>query len=321
MSKYFIVETKEKISEDDYFKLRTLYAPVIGKSAIFIYETLMDFYKIKAKNKLYSNMTDLVSLLLMSQPQIFEELKKLEAVGLLRTFIDSSENTSIFSLLRPLDVIRFRKNSFLFNQFKKRVGTDFFEKITNTLEEPQVVKDELMEVTAKFQDVFDIDMMLQENKEHVIENTLEIPLGIQMTREKAFATLTPAQYINYLTKEKVTSTQLNALNTVSAFGFDNKATNTLIDYSHERNDGKIISNYILKIARDLFKRGITIDYQIKKELQSIKRKPKTIDLFSLTKKDINTNDYNISEGANSLKGNSSNQNNEYEEWGMEDVEW
>lgn len=316
MLKYFIVETKDRITNEDHFKLRTLYSPVIGKDAIFIYETLIDFYTIKQKNNLYSNTSDLVAILLMTLPNILEELKKLEAVGLVRTFIDSSENTSVYSLIRPLDIIRFRKNAFLFNQFIKKVGIEFFEKIAKSLEEPQIIKDELLEVTAKFQDVYSIDMMIEEKHDNFSNNTIEIPLGLQVSKDDAHSKLTPAQYILFLTKVKVTSNQLNTINAIQAFGFDAKAINVLIDYSFDKNDGKIVANYIHKIARDLYKRGITIDTQIKKEFQSLKNKHKTIDMFSLKKADIIRDDKNISE---SKKEN--NQETNYEELGIEDLEW
>lgn len=108
--------------------LLNLYLPIIGYKAVFIYEYLINVYKIdKLSSIKRDNLDDLLNTLGINIDEFAEVCSLLEATNLLQTYIN--KNTSdkyklIFVLEKPLDYDSFMNNDNLRNLLDQNITSD-----------------------------------------------------------------------------------------------------------------------------------------------------------------------------------------------------
>lgn len=108
--------------------LLNLYLPIIGYKAVFIYEYLINVYKIdKLSSIKRDNLDDLLNTLGINIDEFVEVCSLLEATNLLQTYIN--KNTSdkyklIFVLEKPLDYDSFMNNDNLRNLLDQNITSD-----------------------------------------------------------------------------------------------------------------------------------------------------------------------------------------------------
>ncbi|AKX33830.1 chromosome replication initiation and membrane attachment protein [Spiroplasma litorale] len=120
----YIVSLNDIIDRPSSKILTYLYQPIVGIQAITIYKTLLEEGLIAKELKNYNfNMLRIFNLTSLSEEQYFENIKKLEAVGLLKTLINYKKEFYMFNLYSPLEPINFFDseafNSCLFNKIGK----------------------------------------------------------------------------------------------------------------------------------------------------------------------------------------------------------
>lgn len=260
---YFITEKKQEILHDDFVSLRSLYTPVIGKEAVFLYTLLNDYHFINKRSMDYIPFADLAKTMGMTETALLVERKKLEAVGLIRTFEKADNEHFIIRLNKPLSPVMFRKNSLLYKEAVKKVGDLIIERVEFAIKEREYKKDEFKEVTTKFQDIFSLQPKIDQS------NTLEMALPANQTKEDAINGLTFAQFIFFITGKKISPSQLSVISAIQNLGLSDKSINIIVDYSFNKN-GRVVSNHIKAIAEDLIQKGITSSATIFKELNFIK---------------------------------------------------
>lgn len=265
---YFITEKKQEIMLQDLISLRSLYTPVIGKEAVFLYTLLNDYHFINRSSMEYIPFVDLATTMQTTESALLLERKKLEAVGLIRTYEKADNKHLIIKINKPLSPSMFRKNSLLYKEAVKKVGDLIIERVEFAIKENEFSKDEFKEVTTKFQDIFSL------NIKEDITNTLEMALPSNQTKEEAIAGLTFAQFVFFLTGQKISPSQLSVISAIQNLGLSNKSINLIIDYSFNKNN-RIVANHIKAIAEDLVQKGITSSSKIYKELNFIKKSIQT----------------------------------------------
>ncbi|NQZ65708.1 MAG: DnaD domain protein [Mycoplasmatales bacterium] len=256
----FITESKKRLSHEDYITLRNLYTPIIGINSVTLYSILNDYNYINKDNPSYNEFDDIVKTLGISLDDLFIAKNKLEAVGLLRTFERERDKSFLFLLNAPLIPDDFKKNTMLKDKCLSKIGEIIFNRICFAFKEQKIVKNGFDEVTKKYQDIFDIIKI--EN-----DNTLEMPIVKFQNKNDAIKGLTSTQFVKYLTGNTVTPSQLKLIQRIRNNGLTSCSINEIISYTYDSN-GKFVSNHVEKIASDMISKGITLSTDIEIELKA-----------------------------------------------------
>lgn len=274
----FTTEIKHNPNQNNDIALRTLYMPIIGVIPATLYSLLKDFHAMNKESRTYDPISSLIDALQISISELEVALRKLEAVGLLRTFLRTDETKCIFMINEPLNPESFRKNSFLYKQAIEKIGEIAFEKVEFATKQVSLSKDDFAEVTAKYQDIFTFETQKEVSK---TSSTQEIPLIKFESVEEAINGLNCFQFMRFLTNELVSPTQQATLQRIMQLGFANPSINLIINYVFNVN-GKIVSAHIETIANDLASKKVKGFEEVKIELNSAqKSKQSSISTFEL----------------------------------------
>ncbi len=158
---------------DDYGRdiLIKLYQPIVGADAINLYFTLwseLDYMRVMSEEESH------YSLMSKTKKDIYEIVnsrKLLEAVGLLKTFInDEKEKVYIYKLYAPLDPNEFINHPVLSVLLYSNLGKKSYNKIVDYFKIPKIDLSKCSDITSSFDDVFEVipninyDIMIQDLK-------------------------------------------------------------------------------------------------------------------------------------------------------------
>lgn len=136
--------------------LTHLYQPLIGNESISLYQTLLSQYDLQEEVGGVNTHHLLMSYLNLPLNHIYEARKRLEAIGLLRTFVDQSEDQTVYTyvLLRPFTPSEFFADEMLSLLLYHHLGQQKYERLQRTFSggSPSSRKGE--EVTSSFEHVF-----------------------------------------------------------------------------------------------------------------------------------------------------------------------
>ena len=133
----------------DLASLTDFYLPLVGSDAFSVYLCLS---RIATTTFVHSDLVGFVDLTL---GQIENAIRKLEAVGLVRTFFQNEGNTRLFvyCLYAPLHANEFAKDIMLAGTLKGKIGIEGFDKLF-ARHAGQTALDDMEEVSASFPEVF-----------------------------------------------------------------------------------------------------------------------------------------------------------------------
>lgn len=266
---YFFIENFEKITSNELKFVRSFYLPIIGCFSTTLYEYLSDLDQKDSAYKPGINMEELSKLLSMNIEDVFLAKKHLEAVGLIRSFVKNDNKNGLITLLNPLSLEKFIKNNILKNNLIKKIGDIAFEKLVMNNKVKPVSKNDYIEVSAKYFDMF--DFVFEKEEEY---QTSDLKLPSFNNRNDAANSLTPNQYIQFLDNGNITSGENEYINYARNIGLCDKSINKILDYSYDKN-GRIVVNFVKKITNDLYERNITTFKEIEKSLnESMKSQKK-----------------------------------------------
>ena len=170
----YVVINKSIITEIDKKILIDLYQPIIGHNAISFYYTLLnDLEKNSITEETY-NHHHLLSIMQLSLTDIKVAREKLEAVGLLKTYVKKDHiNNYIYVLYSPLSANEFLNHPILSVVLYNNVGKTEFMRIIENYKTPRINFKDYEDITAKFDDVFTTvpASSFIENKDLVKRNT------------------------------------------------------------------------------------------------------------------------------------------------------
>jgi len=151
----FIVINKTMLNESDRKILILLYQPLIGSSAISLYYTLWSYLD---KMELISNEWThhhILKSMMISTGEFNDAKVKLEAIGLLKTYIKKGNiNNYIYELYSPISPSEFINNPLLSTALFNEIGKLEYERIINYFKIPKLNLKEYEDITSKFSDVF-----------------------------------------------------------------------------------------------------------------------------------------------------------------------
>lgn len=256
----FTVEKSIDIINNDLKTLRNLYMPIIGPISVSLYELLLDYSELNNQIITYFPMKDVESTLGVSSDEVNIARKKLEAVGLVRTYEKADNYHFIFTINKPLSPSQLRSNSILFNMITKKISVETFERFEYSSRTTKYEKSEFKETTLKFQDIFAFENHVPE-----IQTTHELPSKTPDSIEDAIAGLNPPQFVAYLTNKRVQRSMISMLNDLTNSAFSSRTINLIIKYSYDVN-GKVVKNHVRTIALDLLNKDAITYTMVKEEL-------------------------------------------------------
>lgn len=152
----YIVINKSILSEQDRKIVIMLYQPIIGYSAISLYFT---FWSYLDKNEIFSGEWThhhLITNMGMKLDEIIEAREKLEAIGLLKTYVKKENiNNFVYEMYAPLNPSEFISNPILSIALYNNVGKKEYEKIITYFKIPKINLKDYEDITVSFSDVFD----------------------------------------------------------------------------------------------------------------------------------------------------------------------
>ncbi|MBY6035228.1 DnaD domain protein [Fictibacillus nanhaiensis] len=149
----YSVQSKGLLHEIDQKVLTLLYQPLVGAFAYSLYMTLWCESNMNQQTKKHQHLMNLTQF---SLKDILSGRKKLEAIGLLKTFKQDQDNAReyLYELQLPLSPKAFFTDGFLSIYLFNRLGQKRFQEVRETFLVPQKDSDGFKDVTASFSDVF-----------------------------------------------------------------------------------------------------------------------------------------------------------------------
>lgn len=151
----YIVINKTVLNDNDLKIISMLYQPIIGFAAVALYLTLVDDL-----DKLEIMSEELTHHHLMATMQLkLEEIviarEKLEAVGLLKTYLKKgSVNSYVYLLYSPMSAHEFFNHPILNIVLFNNLGKKEYDKLINLYKIPKPPLKDYEDVTASFDEVF-----------------------------------------------------------------------------------------------------------------------------------------------------------------------
>lgn len=182
----FTVINKTILQDSERKVLMMLYQPIIGSDAISLYYSLWTYLdKLEIMSDTWTHH-HLMTNLQMRLDFIIEAREKLEAVGLLKTYLKKGEmNQFIYELYSPLSVKEFFDNPLLSTVLYNNIGDIEYQRTIEYFKIPKIDLSSYEDITCKFQDVFESTDMtnftqIVEDLKHTTKNKLEIMASINL---------------------------------------------------------------------------------------------------------------------------------------------
>ena len=151
----YIVVNKSIINDEDRTILTMLYQPIIGPLAIILYFSLWADLDKKMHVSLEYTHHHLVTNMQISMHDILESRRKLEAIGLLKTYLkEDSINTYIYQLYSPITAHEFFNHPILNVVLYNNLGKKEYENLKEYFKIPRFSTTGYTDITVSFTDVF-----------------------------------------------------------------------------------------------------------------------------------------------------------------------
>lgn len=152
----FIVVNRTILNENDRKIISMLYQPIIGSTATSLYYTLWaDLDKTELMSMEYTHH-HLMTSLRIKMNVIVTARKKLEAVGLLKTFVKKDNvNNYVYEIYSPISASEFFNHPVLNIVLYNNVGKKEYENLLKYFKVPRINLSSYEEITSSFDSVFE----------------------------------------------------------------------------------------------------------------------------------------------------------------------
>ena len=152
----FVVVNRTILNENDRKIISMLYQPIIGCVATDLYYTLWaDLDKSELLSGEYTHH-HLMTSLRIKMDSIIMARKKLEAVGLLKTFLkEGNPNSYVYELFSPIKAVEYFNHPILNIVLYNNVGKKEYENLLKYFKVPKINLSSYKEITSSFDDVFE----------------------------------------------------------------------------------------------------------------------------------------------------------------------
>ncbi len=180
--------------------LVSLYQPIIGLSAVSLYLTLYNDLNEEYESIEYTHH-HLLSIMMTNLDTIIEARKKLEAIGLLKTFYKEDEiNNYLYVLYAPISAADFLNHPILNVVLYNNLGKVEYEHIVDKYRAKKVNLHDYKDITTSFNEVYksvngynipNEDIVSEKTRKLVIDSNIDLSLIIsgiprQMVSDRCF---------------------------------------------------------------------------------------------------------------------------------------
>lgn len=151
----YTVINKTIITDKDKKILTMLYQPIIGFAAVSLYNTFLD--DLDKQEVMSSDLTHhhLMSIMQLKLEDILIAREKLEAVGLIKTYLKKDNiNQYVYLIFSPISAGEFFSHPILNVVLYNNLGKKEYEKILNYFKIPRINLKDFEDITSSFDDVF-----------------------------------------------------------------------------------------------------------------------------------------------------------------------
>ncbi|WP_334330785.1 DnaD domain protein [Candidatus Phytoplasma prunorum] len=246
LNKSFKIKNNINLSSKDYQVLNLLYNPLIGLEAIGLYQT---FYSLSLKqsveffkNYQYLFLFDLLNI----RENYFLELShKLEAFGLLSTYINNEE--IVYVLNSPLEYQCFLQDPILGEFLLSEIGIKVYTLLVNFFQVEEINTKEYKNISKKFQDLYEFkktnlkeEYMVFKNKKNSVQNFFESDFDYEI-----FLDFLPERCKKPILVEWNTIDYLKKLSFI--YGLTPRALAELYVLTFKNNDKNVVNLNMLRI--------------------------------------------------------------------------
>lgn len=152
----FVVVNRTILNESDRKIISMLYQPIIGSMAVSLYYTLWaDLDKTELLSGEYTHH-HLMTSLRIKMDSIVTARKKLEAVGLLKTFVKKGNvNSYVYEMFSPISASEFFNHPALNIVLYNNIGKKEYENLLKYFKVPRINLSTYEELTCSFDEVFE----------------------------------------------------------------------------------------------------------------------------------------------------------------------
>lgn len=225
----YTVINRTILTDQDRKNLIMLYQPIIGATATSLYFVLWSYLDKTELMSIEWTHSHLMTSMHNSLEEIIEAREKLEAIGLLKTYIKKADVSNfIYELYSPLNANEFFNNPVLSITLYNNVGSSEYEKIKNFFVIPKINLTSYEDITCHFNEVFEVADInnfetLLEDVRYARKNKLNLTSKINI--DELFK-LIPEELLNI---RKVTNKQKELIYNLSfIYDLDNDKMSDLI---------------------------------------------------------------------------------------------
>lgn len=186
--KVFIEET---FFEDANEVITLLYQPLIKITGTIVYQLLWREAKIQKPQTSISHH-QLMNMLNMTLDEFYDARKRLEAIGLLKSFKEEGTYTTFYYILRrPLSAEMFFADPMLSTLLEHELGRDSFNRLKKNLHRQHTLPTNVKQVTKSFEEVFTTV------KPNSVHNSV-----VDQTNSNSFETILPLEWLHKMLKQQ-----------------------------------------------------------------------------------------------------------------------
>ena len=298
----FVVVNRTILNEHDRKIISMLYQPIIGSIATSLYYTLWaDLDKTELLSAEYTHH-HLMTSLRIKMDSIITARKKLEAVGLLKTFVKKGNiNNYVYEMFSPISAAEFLNHPILNIVLYNNVGKKEYESIVKYFKVPKLSLASYEEITSRFDDVFESvpgtqydnlneDLRVNKTGEIKIDNKFDFDLLISSVPNGIISSRTFSNEVRELINNLSFVYNMDAIEMKSSI-LNSIKENGLIDKNLLRKNERNYYRYENenKLPSLVYKRQ---PEYLKNPVGSEEKRAKMIYVFE------NTSPYNFLKGAN-----------------------
>jgi len=151
----FVVINKSILDNECRLSLTLLYQPIIGSIAVNLYLTLWAYLDKNTISSQGNSHNELVSSMQIKLDDIKEAREKLEAIGLLKTYLKKGEvNSYVYELYNPLSAYEFINNPILNTALYNNISKKEYKRIIDGFSLPKIDLNGYEDISCSFKDVY-----------------------------------------------------------------------------------------------------------------------------------------------------------------------
>ncbi len=251
--KNFWLMSNSLLSSEDVKTLSVLYQPLIGPSSLGTYLLMANLINpLNLQTEVYK-VQYLLDLLNINKKELSNNLDKLNAIGLLTTFL--KDDIYLFRINMPLKARQFFLDTILGPYLKSEVGEANFNELFNYFSVPEATKKGYKNITKAFDEVYEVktlDLLSSDRFVFGRRNGGGIIIKDSFDFDAFFETLP----IRLKKKRLYTKTIINQIaSVIYVYNFTEKEMINILSLAYDDETNKIFAEKIPILASDLFNRN------------------------------------------------------------------